>query len=513
MKKLILVFITLSLLFVYSFPVAAMEREDRKWQDETIYSIMIDRFNNGDNTNDFEVDTTDPLAYHGGDFEGIIKQLDYIQDMGFTAILLSPVFDNGSKGYHGYWINDLHEPEEHFGSMETFKRLVAEAHKRDMKVILDFVANHVGPDHPWLEDPSKADWFHEEKEISDGDNEEELATHWLDGLPDLNQENPEVRLYLLDAAKWWIEEGDIDGYRLNHVRYVSADFWEEFSKEVKAVKDDFYLLGEVGAQDVSELVQYDGSGMDGFADYPSNDTVRATFAQPDQSMAELFAALEEKENLFQQPSLMANFMDDHNTSRFTRDAISLNEHPGARWRLALTYLYTTPGIPVVFYGSEIALDGGEAPENFGQMNFMTDKELVDYITLLGEIRGQNPSLTRGSMELLYEQEGMAVYKREYEDETAVIAINNTSGTKNVTISAQDLKDDMELRGLLAGDLVRSNQGSYKLVLDREEAEIYVLSERTGINVAYLTAMIIVVLLFILFIVLLKRRAKKGEANS
>jgi len=428
--------------------------------------------------------------------------------MGFTAILLSPVFENSSGGYHGYWTNDFYQPEEHFGTMETFKRLVDEAHKRDMKVMLDFVADHVGPEHPWLDDPSKSAWFAEENEMSEG-----LEADWLEDLPKLNHLNPEVSKYLLDAAKWWIEEGDIDGYRLNHVRHASADFWAEFSAEVKTVKEDFYLLGEVRTEEVSELAQFGETGLDGLADYPTNKMVRAAFAQPDQSMAELFAALEEEENLFQDPNLIANFMDDHNTSRFTRDSISLNEHPGARWRLALTYLYTTPGIPLVFYGSEIALDGGETPENFGQMNFMTDKELVDYISQLGEIRGKIPSLTRGSLELLHEQDGMAVFKREYEGETAVIAINNTSGTRNVTISAEDLKDDMELRGLLAGDLVRSNQGNYKLVLDREEAEIYVLAERTGINVAYLTAMIIVVLLFILFIVLLKRRAKKGEANS
>jgi glycosidase len=508
MKKITLVFMTMSLLLFYSFPVAAVEKEERKWQDETIYSILIDRFNNGDNANDFEVNTKDPQAYHGGDFEGIIKQLDYIKDMGFTTILLSPVFDNGSKGYHGYWIHDFTKPEEHFGTMETFKKLVDEVHDRDMKIVLDFVVDQVGPDHPWLSDSSKSDWFK-----NNGDNREELENQWLTDLPDLNHDNSEVREYLLDAAKWWIKEGKVDGYRLNHVRNVPVDFWKEFSDEVKAVKEDFYLLGEVNSSDTTSIVEFEDAGMDGFLDYASNETLRAAFAQPDQSMTGLFSALEEKENFFQNPALVTKFIDNHDTSRFTRDTVVLNEHPGARWRMALTYLYTTPGIPVVFYGSEIALDGGETPENFGQMNFMTDKELVDYISQLGEIRGKNPSLTRGSFELLHEQDGMAVYKREYEDEISLIAINNTSGTKNLTIPAEDLKDDMELRGLLAGDLVRSKEGSYHLVLDREEAEIYLLSERTGINIAYLSAMLVVVVLFILFIILLKRRAKRGTQNS
>jgi glycosidase len=513
MKKIILVFMTMSLLLFYAFPAAAVEKEERKWQDETIYSIMIDRFNNGDNSNDFEVNAKDPQSYHGGDFEGIIKQLDYIKDMGFTTILLSPVFDNGSKGYHGYWIDDFTKPEEHFGTMETFKRLVEEVHKRDMKIMLDIVVNHVGPNHPWLGEPAKSDWFHEENETSNGASQKELENHWLNGLPALNHENPEVREYLLDAAKWWIEEGDIDGYRLNQVRYVPAAFWKEFTDEVKTVKEDFYLLGEVSFNDASSILEYEDAGMDGFLDYPSNENLRAAFAQPDQSMSGLLSSLEEKENLFQNPDLVTKFLDNHDTSRFTRDAVVLNEHPGARWRMALTYLYTTPGIPIVFYGSEIALDGGESPENFGQMNFMTDKELVDYISQLGEIRGKNPSLTRGSFKLLHEEDGMAVFKREYENEISVVAINNTSRTQNVTIPAADLKDDMELHGLLAGDLVRSKEGSYHLVIDREEAEIYVLSEKTGINIAYLSAMLFVVVLFILFIILLKKRAKRGASNS
>jgi hypothetical protein len=513
MKKIILVFMTMSLLLFYAFPAAAVENEERKWQDETIYSILVDRFNNGDNANDYEVNTKDPQAYHGGDFEGIIKQLDYIKEMGFTTILLSPVFDNGSKGYHGYWTHDFTKPEEHFGTMETFKRLVDEVHNRDMKIMLDIVVNQVGPNHPWLSDTTKSDWFQKETDIKNGDNQEELGNSWLDGLPELNHENPEVRQYLLDAAKWWIEEGKIDGYRVNHVQKVPADFLKEFSEEVKGVKEDFYLLGEVRSKDPTSIVEYEDLGLDGFLDYPSNENVRAAFAQPDQTMAGLFTALEEKENLYKNPGLVTKFMDNHDTSRFTRDAVVLNEHPGARWKMALTYLYTTPGIPIVFYGSEIALDGGETPENFGQMNFLTDKELVDYLSQLGEIRGKNPSLARGSFELLQEQDGMAVFKREYEDEISVIAINNTSGTKNVTIPAEDLKDDMELRGLLAGDLIRSKEGGYDLVLDREEAEIYVLSEKTGINIAYLTAMLVVVVLFILFIILLKKRAKRGITNS
>lgn len=510
MNKALFAIITLPLLFLFALPVASQEKAERNWQDETIYSIMIDRFNNGDNSNDFEVDTRNPLAYHGGDFEGIIMQLDYIKDMGFTTILLSPIFDNDENGYHGYAINDFYMPDEHFGSLESFKTLVNEAHKRDLKVVFDFVVNYVSSGHEWTEEPDKGDWFLQTEERT---SQDQLGLSWLDGLRELNLANPEVKNYLVNAGTWWVKETGVDGYRLNHFNHVPNDFWGDFSGAVKGLNPDFYLLAEVAPEDSSTIQDLEKIGIIGFADYTFNQPLRAAFAQPDQPMTELISAVTEREKLYKDSSLVVKFMDNHQTSRFTTDAAKLNEHPGARWKMALTYLYTTPGIPMVFYGSEIALAGGEAPDNFQQMNFMTDKELVDYISQLGEIRGQLPSLSRGSFELLHEKDGMAVYKREYQDEISVVAINNTSRTQSVEISAQNLKDDMELRGRLNGDLVRSADGNYKIVLDRDEAEVYVLSERTGINVAYLTAMVIVIILFIVFITLLKKRARKRMPNS
>lgn len=165
-RKVILLLIPF-LLFC-SLQVKAVEKEERTWQDEMIYFIMVDRFNNGDPTNDFDVNRNDPLAYQGGDFKGIIDKLDYIDEMGFSAIWLTPIVKNEEKGYHGYWTEDFYDVEEHFGTLEEFKTLVKEAHKRDMKVILDLVVNHTGYKHPWLADPDKQDWFHERKDISIG---------------------------------------------------------------------------------------------------------------------------------------------------------------------------------------------------------------------------------------------------------------------------------------------------------------------------------------------------------
>ncbi|RSK46912.1 alpha-amylase family glycosyl hydrolase [Bacillus canaveralius] len=511
MKKELFTLILIPFVLFYAFPAGAVEKEERKWQDETIYYIMVDRFSNIDSNNDFVVDADDPMAYHGGDFKGIIDRLDYLKEMGFTALRLTPVFDNEAGGYHGYLINDFYKTEEHFGTINEFKQLVKEAHDRDMKIILDFVVNQVGPNHEWTNDPEKQDWFQQKQEMVNVEDKEARENGQLNGMPDLDQDHPEVRKYLLDAATWWIEETDIDGYGLDAVDHVPISFWEDFAKEIKQKKEDFYLIGEISSDDPNEIAEYKKTGIDGFVDYPLNNYLREAFAKPDQSLGTLFSAWEQHQESYDNSYLMGTFMDNDQTARFTRDIIKNEIHPGPRWKLALTYLYTTPGIPIVYYGSEIALDGGDEPDNHRQMDFRTDKELVDYITKLGELRDQYPSLTRGTIELLFEDKGMVVYKRTSGDETSVIAINNSSETKSAELEESSLDADKELRGLLNGDLIKSSEGQYKLVLDREEAEIYFLTEKTGLNIPYLTVMGAVYAAFIVFIILVWKRSRRKSS--
>ncbi|MBN8192483.1 alpha-amylase [Bacillus sp. NTK074B] len=507
MKRRVLSLILVPFLLFYALPVGAVEKEERKWQDETIYFLMVDRFNNGDMSNDENVNTEDPKAYQGGDFQGIIDKLDYIKDMGFTAIWLTPIFDNQPMGYHGYWITDFYKTEEHFGSMKTFKKLVAEAHKRDMKVMLDFVVNHVGPEHPWVNDPDKEDWFHD-KQAMNFTNEESLQNAWLYDLPDLNTENPEVKNYLFDAAKWWIKETDIDGYRLDTVRHVPQEFWEEFSEEVKSVKDDFYLLGEVFDRDPDKIAAYNDVGIDGFVNVPQAEETRTVFQKPDTSMERLFNFWKYNETYYDNPYLMGTFIDNHDMERFTRLIVEEKLFPGTRWKLALTYMYTTPGIPIIYYGSEIAMDGGNDPDNRRFMNFRADEELIDYISRLGELRQQYPSLTRGDIEPIYNKDGMGIFKRTYEDQTTVIAINNSSETQNVQLTKEELADNHELKGLMGDDLIRSDkEGNYHLVLDREEAEIYLLKNKSGLNYPYLFTLGIMYVLFLLFLYFVWKRGK------
>jgi alpha-amylase len=266
-------FLMIPFLLIFCQIVQAEKIEKRTWQDEIIYFIMVDRFHNGDPTNDYEVNTHDQRAYHGGDLAGVTKKLDYLKSLGITSIWLTPIVDNEDKGYHGYWTKDFYKVEEHFGSLEDLKLLVKEAHQRQIKVILDLVVNHTGYQHPWLNDPTKKEWFHEEMNILSWDNQDQVENGRLAGLPDLAQENAETENYLLEMAKWWIEETDIDGYRLDTVKHVPKWFWEKFAKEVKSVKEDFFLIGEVWHNDPRYIAEYNKVGIQAFVDYPFYDKV------------------------------------------------------------------------------------------------------------------------------------------------------------------------------------------------------------------------------------------------
>ena len=192
------------------------------------------------------------------------------------------------------------------------------------------------------------------------------------------------------------------------------------------------------------------------------------------------------------------------------EAIENNQHPGPRWRQALTFLYTTPGVPIVSYGSEIAMDGGEAPDNLRQMNFRTDPELMEYMTKIGDLRATLPSLTKGEFEVLYENEGFAIFKRQFENETTVVAINNTTETQSAAIPAQKLTNDMELRGVLNGDLVRSKNSEYMMTIDRDESEIYILKEKTDINFTYLIVLALILVSFAIFLYLVWKKSRKQQ---
>ncbi|RST75208.1 alpha-amlyase [Siminovitchia acidinfaciens] len=501
MSKKYLVFLLVPfLLFSAAFSASADKKEERLWEDEIVYSLLVDRFNNGDNSNDEGVDLSDPAnKFQGGDFKGIIQQLDYLKDMGFTTIMLSPIFQNEENGFHGEWVNDFYKTDPHFGTIEELNELVEEAHKKDMKVMFEFVTTHVGANHPWTKDPAKNDWFKNEGMPSDNE--------WLKGLPQLDLNNEEVKSYLIDAAKWWIEETGIDGYSLSGLDQAPIGFWEDFAAAVKGKNDSFYLTGTVAEGTSEDLGKYQEAGIKGVVDSSLSKTLRDSYSKIDVPSESLLEKWEKNTEMYPEPQSLVALFDDKNSTRFTKDIVDNKQYPGARWKLALFYLYTQPEVPVVFYGSEIAVNGDLAPDNVPLMNFRADEELMEFIGKIGMIRQEQKALSRGNMELLYEKDGMLVFKREYEGETVVAAINNTTSDQTVVIPADKIGDDKELRGQFASDLVKSKNGEYKIVINREMMEVYKLADKVGYNVPFIASIFVVFIVFGLFMYVAWRRGK------
>ncbi|KZO01200.1 alpha-amylase family glycosyl hydrolase [Pseudobacillus badius] len=502
MKKKLFSLVLLPFLLLYAFPVSAVEKEERMWQDETMYYLMTDRFHNGNSKNDKEINNNDLRAYQGGDFAGVADKLDYLHDMGFTSLIISPVFENAKGGYHGYWITDFYQTNKQFGSLKELKHLVKEAHDRDMKVIVDFPIRQVSPSHPWVKDPAKADWF----QTTSGKTEED----WLGPMAILNLENKAVQQEMTKAGQWWIKKAGVDGYYLSDSAEAPLAFLQSFSKEMKQQKKDFFLLGGSGKK--SSVKQFERSGLDSVMNAELAAQLQEQFKnvkQPSDEGTKLVDEAAKQEKAI----LSANYLDSIKTARFTKKAVEENMFPGTRWMMGLTYLYTVPGVPVVYYGSEVALNGEEGAESHRLLSFKEDQELVEYIKKIGELRQKLPALTRGSYEPIYDKDGMTVFKRQYKDETLIVAVNNSDKTQKVAVPAEELDDNKELRGLLEGGLARPENGKFSLILDRETAEIYALTEKAGANKLFIAALAAVYIIFMTFLYLVWKRGRASRKSS
>lgn len=453
-KKLYIVAFLLPMLFLLAMPVVAAD--DFRIEEESIYYIVVDRFNNGESMNDLDVDRSNPIAYHGGDIQGIIGKLDYIKDMGFTSLLLSPVFENDSNTFYPYLVTDRQEINKHFGTKDDLKQLVKEAHEKDMKIILDLGINsNEGP---------------------------------LDGE-------------LVQTALSWVQETEIDGYKIDLIEGVSPSYISTLSTELKSKQENLILIGESAGLD--NLRAFETAGLDSVFNPTPYEGI-TSFSVPDQPFTKVDTIWEQNQE-FENTNSLIHFMDNTNTVRFTYLATEANEHPAPRLKSALTYLFTTPGIPIVFYGTEIALNGSEPPNNLGLMDFRTDQELVEYITLLSKIRSGVPALTKGSIELVKNDAGLLVFKREFEGQIAFVAINNTTKTQSFTLTTDQVGEDKELTGLITEDLIRSIDGEFPVVVNRDISEVFVVRDTTKINYTLFFAVFIVPVLMIGFIYLNKKR--------
>jgi glycosidase len=352
-------------------------------RDDVIYLIMPDRFADGDPANDQPFyDRSKPMAYHGGDLRGIREHLAYLADLGVTTIWLTPVWKNTDADYHGYHVVDFYALDSHMGSMQDYQALVADAHRLGMKVLIDYVVNHTGPHHPWANDPPTPTWFHgtpahhlEPAYTFNGlvdphaSPREYLNTldGWFAGrLPDLNPDDPALAAYLAQNAMWWTETAQLDGFRLDTFPYSTRQFWSGWFERLDRVYPQINAIGEVSDGDPAITSffeggrkQFDGidSGLATVFDFPLCYALRNVVIKG-APMDKIVEVLQHDE-LYPHPETLVTFIGNHDQRRF----LSEDDSNTAKLKAAMALLLTLRGIPQIYSGDEIAMPGGNDPDN------------------------------------------------------------------------------------------------------------------------------------------------------
>ena len=346
------------------------------WVSKTVwYQIFPERFANGnpelspEGALDWDSSIRPKSSdFFGGDLQGIIDHLDYLQDLGVTGLYLCPIFESPSN--HKYNTTDYFEIDRHFGDKETFRQLVEQAHLRGMKVMLDAVFNHIGDQSAQWQDVLKhgeksayKDWFHIQKFPVTNDKlmkPKELPYHtfaFASYMPKLNTTNPEVKDYLLSVATYWIEHFDIDAWRLDVANEVDHQFWRDFRKAVLTKKPDLYILGEVWHTSQPWL---NGDEFHAVMNYPLSDSIKDYFLSRSKKTNQFIAEINCQSMYYKQQisEVMFNLFDSHDTERILTTAkgdIQLVKS-------ALAFLFLQRGTPCIYYGTELELGGGMDPD-------------------------------------------------------------------------------------------------------------------------------------------------------
>ncbi len=452
---------------------------------DVMYLIMIDRFADGDPSNNEPpqsrgiYDRKNKFYYHGGDLQGVINHLPYLKDLGVTAIWLTPWYDNydrlnqielkedkPSTGFHGYNPQDFYGVEEHFGTHAKLRELVEAAHRAGIKIIQDQVMNHTGPYHPWVDDPPTPTWFngtrskhlknvfqtwvlHDPRAV-DSLKRETMEGWFLDFLPDLNQHDAEVSRYLIQNTLWWIGTTGLDGIRMDTWQYVPNSFWRDWTRAVKREFPNFKVVGEVKDGDVVHTsffqggrVRFDGvdSGLDSLLDFPLFYPIRHAFAEgkPIDAIPKTLA----KDYLYTDSEILVTLLGGHDDGRFMSEKGATIEG----LKLAHAFVLTTRGVPQLYYGDELAMEGGDEPTTRGDFpgGFAGDKrsafsaggrtkdeqELVEYIKRLTTIRREYEVLRTGELVNLYVSQQQYAYARRGRSGTVIVVINNESDAATI----------------------------------------------------------------------------------
>ena len=447
-----------------AWPAASGQGGD--WQDRIIYFALLDRFENGNPENDNAHghpecnNPQDAHAYQGGDLAGLRQRLGAIEKLGANAVWVTPLYKGvpakagANCGFPGYWaaFSDPYEFEldPRFGTAGEFDAVLAEAHSRGIKVVLDMVVNHAGYGAPLAK--QRPDWFHDPRTSSKLGSPEIVMP--LAGLPDFNHRNPEAAEYLLDLHKQWAGRFAIDGIRMDTVKHVEPWYFRQWIDGMNAVRPGMFIFGELLDESYAGYGKYLEAGFAGLFNFPLRRSLIETFAKGG-SVDSAAARVGEMLSLFGQRQCrsMVTLLDNHDVPRFMEE-FPAGMDPAVvhdRYKLALTALLTLPGIPQFTYGNEVGMYGGADPDNRRMMPDWAFEPRFDepdragfvqrpgevwaHLQRLMELRRRLPALARGDYGEVWRQNGggapnVWAFVRKVEGGGAVLVVfnNGDSGT-------------------------------------------------------------------------------------
>ena len=488
-------------------------------KSDAIYLITPDRFANGDQSNDVDpllieksIDRTDNYARHGGDIQGIIDHLDYIDEMGFTALWTTPLLENNmpSQSYHGYAITDLYTVDSRFGTLDDYIDLANKAREKGIKLIMDQVANHCGLNHWWMKDLPFPDWVNNQKEFEDGQpiphsnhrrttnqdiyaskfDKNALSKGWfVSQMPDLNHANPFLAKYLIQNSLWWIETLQLGGIRQDTYPYSDKIFLSKWAGRIMREYPNFSIVGEEWSYNPL-LIGYWQNGNQNKDGYISNLSHSMDFAlqnalnkgltsQEDWSdgLIEIYEALA-NDFSYVDPSRLLLFLDNHDMDR----AFTQLDEEVELLKMGLAILFTLDRVPQFYYGTEILLENSDKPDDHGLIrsdfpggwegdtaNAFTgiglteiQKDVQTYVKQILHFRKSSKALTEGKTLHFVPFNGVYVLFRMHKEEIVMLVLNKNNTPKTIELNRFD---ELHLNGKLLknifnGEIIPWNKHLY-----------------------------------------------------
>lgn len=469
-----------------------------------IYLLMPDRFSNGDPANDKVVGLLDQslsrdtlTSRHGGDLQGVMNHLDYLQQLGITSLWMTPALENNEPrtSYHGYANTENYKMDPRYGSNEQFKTLTDSLHHRGMKMVMDVVPNHFGSEHWTVVDMPMKDWVHQWPTYTNSNfrdqvdfdpyaadvDKKQMVNGWFDKhMPDMNESNPYLQKYITQSNIWWIEYAGVDGFRIDTYPYNDPQFMADWAKAILTEYPSFTMFGETyvhGAVNQAAFAEGDmihrgiDTRLQGVTDFQSlwaiTDAMTKGFGWDDGIM-KVYSNLS-KDFIYKDPTRNVVFLDNHDLSRFY-SVVGQNQD---KLKSALAWLLTTRGIPQMYYGTEILMKGFSNPDGYVREDFpggwngdkenkftaqgrsQSENELYNYIAKLANYRKNNPVLQNGKLMQYIPQDGAYVYFR-YNDNKTVMVIMNTNDkewTVNTTRFQQRMDKYQTAQNVISDEMI------------------------------------------------------------